>query len=115
MAGARPKSLEDHSRNGKSGHRNKNPAFLSLFCRDRHHTVTIRKTGNSKKNIPNVIWNFNYILVTVFTVETIPTMLLAGEAFEVCHLAFHFLAGGVGGGTDTLDAQLEFVGVGGAE
>ena len=42
-------------------------------------------------------------------------MLLAGEALEVGHLALHFLAGGVGGGADTLDAQLEFVRVGGAE
>ena len=30
--------------------------------------------------------------------------LLAGEAFEVGHLLFHFFAGGVGGGTDALDA-----------
>src|SRR5207245_4052928 len=41
-------------------------------------------------------------------------MLFTGEALEVGHLALHFLAGGVGGGTNTLDAQLEFVGVGGA-
>src|SRR6266705_5789442 len=40
--------------------------------------------------------------------------LFAGEALEVGHLALHFLAGGVGGGADALDAQLEFVGVGGA-
>src|SRR5882724_12085426 len=40
--------------------------------------------------------------------------LLAGEALEVGHLALHFLAGGVGGGANTLNAQLEFVGVGGA-
>src|SRR5713226_5287345 len=40
--------------------------------------------------------------------------LLAGKALEVGHLALHFLAGGVGGGANTLDAQLEFVGVGGA-
>src|SRR5712692_9292679 len=40
--------------------------------------------------------------------------LLTGEALEVGHLALHFLAGGVGGGANTLDAQLEFVGVGGA-
>ena len=30
--------------------------------------------------------------------------LLAGEALEVGHLAFHFLASGVGGGADALDA-----------
>src|SRR5579862_2011468 len=41
--------------------------------------------------------------------------LLASEALEVGHLAFHFFAGGVGRGADTLDAQLEFVGVGGAD
>src|SRR5260370_31993253 len=40
--------------------------------------------------------------------------LLAGEALEVGHLALHFLAGGVGGGADALNAQLEFVGIGGA-
>src|SRR6267142_2615897 len=40
--------------------------------------------------------------------------LLAGEALEVGHLRGHFLAGGVGGGANALDAQLEFVGVGGA-
>src|SRR6266581_9730635 len=40
--------------------------------------------------------------------------LLASEALEVGHLALHFLAGGVGGGADTLNAQLEFVGVGSA-
>src|SRR6266849_3215110 len=40
--------------------------------------------------------------------------LLAGEALEVGHLTLHFLAGGVGGGADALNAQLEFVGVGGA-
>src|SRR6266436_6247118 len=38
--------------------------------------------------------------------------LLAGEALEVGHLALHFLAGGVGGGANTLNAQLELVGVG---
>ena len=38
-------------------------------------------------------------------------VLFAGETFEVRHLLFHFFAGGVGGGADTLDAQLEFVGV----
>src|SRR6267142_1393355 len=38
--------------------------------------------------------------------------LLAGEALEIGHLRGHFLAGGVGGGTNPLDAQLEFVGVG---
>src|SRR5260370_26232759 len=40
--------------------------------------------------------------------------LFAGEALEVGHLALHFLAGGVGGGANALDAQLEFVGVVGA-
>jgi hypothetical protein len=40
--------------------------------------------------------------------------LLAGEALEVGHLALHFLAGGVGGGADALDAKTEFVWVGGA-
>src|SRR6266704_3265278 len=40
--------------------------------------------------------------------------LFSGEALEVGHLALHFLAGGVGRGADALDAQLEFVGVGGA-
>src|SRR5216683_689340 len=40
--------------------------------------------------------------------------LFAGEAFEVGHLRGHFLAGGVAGGADALDAQLEFVGVRGA-
>src|SRR5437868_873683 len=43
-----------------------------------------------------------------------PLHLLAGEALEVGHLAFHLLAGGVGSGADALDAQLEFVGVRGA-
>ena len=38
-----------------------------------------------------------------------------GEAFEVRHLFFHFFAGGVGSGADTLDAQAEFVGVGSAQ
>src|ERR1700674_1777652 len=37
--------------------------------------------------------------------------LLAGEALEVGHLRGHFFAGGVGGGANALDAQLEFVGV----
>src|SRR5712692_9987482 len=41
--------------------------------------------------------------------------LLAGEAVEVGHLALHLVAGGVGGGADALDAQLEFVGIGGAQ
>src|SRR5712692_10933244 len=41
-------------------------------------------------------------------------ILSAGEALEVGHLALHFLAGGVGGGANPLNAQLEFVGVGGA-
>src|SRR6202035_5437868 len=41
-------------------------------------------------------------------------LLLAGEALEVGHLALHLFAGGVGGRADALDAQLEFVGVGGA-
>src|SRR6267142_4984708 len=40
--------------------------------------------------------------------------LFSGEALEVGHLRGHFLAGGVGGGANTLDAQLKFVGVGGA-
>src|SRR5712692_3922349 len=40
--------------------------------------------------------------------------LFAGEAFEVGHLRGHFLAGGVAGGANTLNAQLEFVGVRGA-
>src|SRR6266702_1943191 len=40
--------------------------------------------------------------------------LFAGEAIEVGHLTLHFLAGGVGGGANALDAQLEFIGVGGA-
>src|SRR5262249_42357458 len=43
-----------------------------------------------------------------------PRTLLANEALEVGHLAFHFLAGGVGGGAYALDTQLEFVGVGSA-
>src|SRR5215469_6624301 len=43
-----------------------------------------------------------------------PLRLFAGEALEVGHLALHFLAGGVGSGTNALDAQLEFVGVRGA-
>ena len=38
--------------------------------------------------------------------------LLAGEALEVGHLAFHLFASGVGGRTNALDAELEFVGVG---
>jgi hypothetical protein len=38
--------------------------------------------------------------------------LFAGEALEVGHLALHFLAGGVGGGADALDAQAEFVWIG---
>src|SRR6267142_2769962 len=37
--------------------------------------------------------------------------LFAGEALEVGHLRGHFFAGGVGGGANALDAQLEFVGV----
>jgi hypothetical protein len=37
--------------------------------------------------------------------------LFAGEAFEVGHLAFHLFARGVGGGADTLDAELELIGV----
>jgi hypothetical protein len=41
--------------------------------------------------------------------------LLAGEALEVGHLAFHFFARGISGGANTLDAELEFVGVGGAQ
>ena len=40
--------------------------------------------------------------------------LFAGETLEVGHLALHLFACGVGGGADALDAQLEFVGVGGA-
>src|SRR5258707_381924 len=40
--------------------------------------------------------------------------LFAGEALEVLHLAVHLFAGRVGGGADALDAELEFVGVGGA-
>src|SRR5579862_9981912 len=41
--------------------------------------------------------------------------LLASEALEIGHLALHLFAGGIGGGADTLDAQFEFVGVGGAD
>src|SRR6266446_6383440 len=41
-------------------------------------------------------------------------VLLAGEALEVGHLALHLFACGVRSGADALDAQLEFVGVGGA-
>src|SRR5579863_8461286 len=37
--------------------------------------------------------------------------LLAGEAFEVGHLAFHFFARGIGSGADTLNAEAELVGV----
>jgi len=40
--------------------------------------------------------------------------LFAGKAFEVGHLALHFLASGVGCGADALYAEAEFVGVGGA-
>src|SRR6202521_2179939 len=40
--------------------------------------------------------------------------LFAGEAIEGGHLALHLLAGGVGRGANALDAQLEFIGVGGA-
>ena len=40
--------------------------------------------------------------------------LLAGEALEIGHLALHLFACGVGGGADALDAELEFVWVGGA-
>src|SRR5712692_3514162 len=47
-------------------------------------------------------------------VEPPHSKLLAGEALEVGHLALHFLAGSVGSGANALDAQLEFVGVGGA-
>src|ERR1700740_456724 len=36
------------------------------------------------------------------------------EALEFAHGAFHFLAGGVGGGTDALDTEAEIVRVGGA-
>src|SRR6267143_1406083 len=49
-----------------------------------------------------------------FSFLTFDYELLAGEALEVGHLRGHFLAGGVGGGANTLNAQLEFVGVGGA-
>src|SRR5262252_4618751 len=38
--------------------------------------------------------------------------LFAGEAFEVGHLAFHFLACGVGSGPDALNAQAELVRIG---
>src|SRR5216684_5132055 len=40
--------------------------------------------------------------------------LLAGEALEIGHLRGHLFAGGVRSGANTLNAQLEFVGVGGA-
>src|SRR5229473_2925482 len=40
--------------------------------------------------------------------------LFAGEALEVLHLALHLFAGRVGGGANALDAELKFVGVGGA-
>src|SRR5580692_968038 len=38
--------------------------------------------------------------------------LLASEALEVGHLRGHFFASGIGGGTNTLDAQFEFVWIG---
>src|ERR1700732_1709796 len=41
--------------------------------------------------------------------------LLTGVAFEIDHLAFHFLASGVGGGTHALNAEFKFVGVGCAQ
>src|SRR5467141_46528 len=37
--------------------------------------------------------------------------LLAGKALEIGHLRGHLFAGGVAGGANALDAQLEFVGV----
>jgi hypothetical protein len=37
--------------------------------------------------------------------------LFASVAFEIDHLAFHFLAGGVGGGAHALNAEFKFVGV----
>src|SRR5260370_30643379 len=57
---------------------------------------------------------FEEFLFPNFRLSTVDCELFAGEALEVGHLALHFFASGVGGGADTLDAQLEFVGVGGA-
>src|SRR5216683_3994472 len=42
-------------------------------------------------------------------------LLPVPEALELVHAAFHVLAGRVGCGADTLDAQLEVVGVGRAQ